>query len=216
MSKKAIVLGASGLVGGELLKKLIGCNEFSSILVLSRKSTGVEHKKINEVVCDFNQLQIISAEITGDVLFCCIGTTRKKTPNLNEYRKIDVDIIKNVGGIAKNNGVRQAHLVSSVGANENSSNFYLKIKGEAEKQLKELEFQYVGLYRPAMLIGKRKERRLGEKFGQFVSPFFDLFMGQGKYHSIKAEMVANSMYWNAKNPMKGFRVLHYRDMIKLS
>lgn len=213
MSKKAIILGASGLVGGELLKKLIDCNEFSSILVLSRQSLGKQHEKIIEIICDFNELGAIAKEVTGDVLFCCIGTTRKKTPNLNDYRKIDVDIIKNVGEIAKKNGVQQAHLVSSVGANENSSNFYLKIKGEAEKQLKELAFQYVGLYRPAMLIGKRKERRPGEKFGQFVSPFFDLFMGKGKYHSIKAEMVANSMYWNAKNPMKGIRVLYYKDMV---
>ena len=215
MSKKAILLGASGLVGGKLLKKLIDSEDFSEITLLTRNSAGTKQKKVHEIICDFTKIDVISNQIIGDVLFCCIGSTRKKTPDLNDYRKIDVEIIKNVGSIARANGIKQAHIVSSVGANSKSSNFYLKIKGEAENELKAIGFEYTCLYRPAMLIGQRKERRVGEKFGQIVSPFFDLFMGNGKYHSIKAEALANSMYWNAKKPMRGVRVLHYKDMTKL-
>ena len=212
--KKAIIIGSSGLVGSVLLQKLLSSPQIESVLSLVRTASDLEHPKLQELVCDFQDLSNIEDLIVGDAVFFCIGTTRKKTPNLDEYRNIDCGIVQRITTIAEANGVRQAHLISAVGANADSSNFYLKIKGEAEAVLKNSRFEYGCLYRPAMLIGKRKEKRFGESFGQFLSPFFDVFMGKGKFHSIKAETLANSMLWNALKPMKGIRVLHYRDMYR--
>ena len=212
--KNAILVGSSGLVGSAILQKLLANDLIERVHILVRSKSGIEHPKLNELICDFNDLTSIQNDLVGEAVFFCVGTTRKKTPKLDEYRKIDCGIVQDVGRIALANGARQAHLISAVGADASSSNFYLKIKGEAETTLRDLNFEYICLYRPAMLIGKRKEKRFGERIGQLVSPFFDFFMGKGKFHSIKAETLANSMLWNALKPMKGVRVLHYRDMIR--
>ena len=160
---------------------------------------------------NFDNLEVHKSEFTGDALFLCIGTTRKKTPNLNDYKKIDFGINIESAQMAKENNVPQVHLISSIGADSKASNFYLKLKGEIEEALNDLKFESTFIYRPSVLIGNRNESRPMETISQKLMPFFDLFM-QGKlkkYHSISAKQVAKAIIENSKTNYKGVSFLEY-------
>ena len=133
--------------------------------------------------------------ITGDDCFFCIGTTRKNTPNKNEYIKIEYDLPVEIAKIAKENSISSFTYVSSLGANPNSSGLYLKNKGQAEEALKKLNFPKLSIIRPSVLLGNRKENRIGEKIGIFVMKSLSpLLLGKmKKYKPIKVENVAKAM-----------------------
>jgi uncharacterized protein YbjT (DUF2867 family) len=195
MSYKAIIIGASGLIGSELLKQVSANEAFSEILVISRRPTGTFNQKVREIVVDFDRLPDIANEIRGDVIFSCLGTTRSKTPDPDQYRKIEWDYTLTIARIGLANQCKQFHYVSSLGADLNSSSSYLKLKGEVESALKALSYPGMHIYQPSFLTGKRKENRLAEKIMLPVMRILDnLLIGSlKKYQSVSAETVAKAM-----------------------
>lgn len=205
--KTCLILGASGLVGSNVLTALLADEHVARVTVLVRKLLSVTHPKLIQVCTDFKDMSALDSIGSIDVLYSCIGTTRKKTPDLIAYRAIDYGITTAVAALAKAKGCEEIHLVSSVGANANSSNFYLKIKGEVELGIQALGFERCIIYRPSMLIGARNESRPMEKVGQFLIPVFDLFTFRGKYHSIHATCLAHVMV--SKQVQPGSYLLHF-------
>jgi uncharacterized protein YbjT (DUF2867 family) len=158
-----------------------------------------------QVIADFDDVEAYEKYITGHAFFCCLGSTRNKTPDKNEYYKIDHDHPVKLAEIALKNGVEQYHLVSSIGADANSSNFYLKMKGETEEDIKKVGLKALCIYRPSILVGERTEsrqmERLAIKFMLLISP---LLVGPlRKYRAIHAKIVAKVMYKTSLKPREG-------------
>ena len=209
--KNVVLLGASGLVGSNVLNELLAHDQVGQVTVLVRTSLQLTHPKLTQVRTDFTDLSALDSIGSVDALFCCIGTTRKKTPDLVQYKAIDYGITMEVARRAKQLGCKQIHLISSVGANAKSSNFYLKIKGEIEEGIQTLGFETCLIYRPSMLIGARNESRPAEKIGQILTPVFDFFTFGGNYHSIRATNLAQCMVRQVEISKPGKQILFYRD-----
>jgi uncharacterized protein YbjT (DUF2867 family) len=196
MAIKAIIAGASGLIGSNLLNILLQQPEYDEVLILVRKELPIQHEKLTQLIINFDRLANYSKAITGHAVFCCLGSTRKKTPDLNDYRKVDHDYPLQLAQIAYKNGISQYHLVSAIGANAGSSNFYTKMKGEVEEDIKKIGLPGLYIYQPSFLTGERKENRLAERL---LSPIMKvinpLLIGNlKKYRSIPAATVAMAMY----------------------
>ncbi len=196
VTNKAIIVGASGLIGSKLLNILLEQPEYTEVLVIVREALNLQHTKLKQVIVDFNRLDSYSGEINGHALFCCLGSTRRRTPDLTEYRKIDHDYPLRLAQIAATNGIGQYHLVSALGADPGSSNFYTKMKGETESDIKQTGLKCLHIYQPSILTGDRKEKRRMEKIAIVVMAFIDPFLigGLRKYRSISATTVAMAMF----------------------
>ncbi len=193
--KTALLFGSSGLVGGHVLNNLIQNSNYSKIKLFVRSVTEINDTKIEIIKTDFNNLNKHAEDIKGDECFFCIGTTKKKSPNNNEYQKIELDIPKKIAQIAKSNLVKSFFFVSSGYANPKSSGEYLKLKGLVEEEIKNLNFDKIGIMRPSFLLGYRKEKRIGEKIGIiFFKILTPILIGPlRKIRPIRAEIVAKAM-----------------------
>ena len=193
--KTALIFGPSGLVGGHLLNKLIQNNNYSKIKVFIRSELEINDSKLDIIKTDFNNLKNHREDIKGDDCFFCIGTTKKNSPDKNEYRRVELDIPKEIAQIAKSNSVNSFAFVSSGYADAKSSGDYLKFKGLVEEELKNLNFSKLAIMRPSFLIGDRKEERVGEKIGIFLFKMLSpLFLGPlKKMKPIQSETVARAM-----------------------
>ena len=216
MPNKAVVAGASGLIGSYLLDILLEEPQYDEVLALVRKELPIQHKKLVQLVIDFDKLDDHAAAVTGHAVFCCLGSTRKKTPDLAEYRKIDHDYPLILARLAKQNGVKHYHLVSAIGATAMASNFYTKIKGEIEGAIKHTGIECIHIYEPSVLTGDRKESRPMERFiiglMKVINPL--LIDGLKKYRSISARIVAQAMFNQSLKTEEGIFV-HPSDKIKL-
>ena len=216
MSKTALVLGSSGLIGSLLLEKLFNHPDYSTIVTIVRKPQQINDPNLIEIVTDFNS-EINLDEIEQiDSIFSCLGTTRKKTPDLDAYHKIEVDIPNQFAKLGNQKGLTRFHYISAVGANANSSNFYLKMKGEAEETLQKNAIKQLFLYRPSLLIGNRAEYRLAENISAKVFPLINFFLrgNLSKYKSIEAEKVAQSLIENDLHSIANkVSILHYNEII---
>ena len=193
--KTALVFGSSGLVGGHLLNQLIENDNYNKIKIFVRSEPKNHNPKVEIIKTDFNNLENHKEDIKGDDCFFCIGTTKQNSPDKNEYRRVELDIPKEIAQITKSNSLSSFIFVSSGFADSNSSGDYLKFKGLVEEEIKSLNFEKIGILRPSFLLGKRKEKRLGEKIGisifKFLSP---LFVGPiKKMKPIHSEKVAKAM-----------------------
>ena len=193
--KTALLFGSSGLIGGNLLNILIQNKDYNKIKIFVRSEPAIKDLKIEIIKTDFNNLKNHKDSIVGDVCFFCIGTTRKNTPDKNEYINIEYNFPVKVAKIAKSNSVNYFVYVSSIAANTNASGLYLKNKGRAEEELKKLNFLKLSIMRPSILLGARKEKRVGEKIGIFaMKTLSPLFLGKmKKYKPVKAKNVAKTM-----------------------
>ncbi len=194
MEYKVIIAGSSGLIGSLLLEQLLHHPDFSEVLVLVRNQLPVQHKKLKQLVVDFNRLEDYEAEINGHAIFCCLGTTRQKTPDLNLYKKIDPDYPVALAKIGAKNSMQQFHVISSMGANVNSAYFYTKLKGETERDLKNVSFPSLFIYQPSLLTGIRKEKPFAERIATHIMKWINPFLiGKLKKHrSISAASVATA------------------------
>ena len=217
MCKKAIVVGASGLIGSELLKVLLADDQYDRVVALVRKPLQLVHTKLDQIAIDFDKLNEYAHLIDGDVLFCALGSTKKKTPDLVKYRKIDHDYPLHLARIAVDQGIKQYHLISSIGANKDSSNFYTKMKGETEADIKASGLEGLIIYRPSLLTGDRKEKRFAEGLMQSISKLINpLLVGSiKKYRSIEAKTVAVAMVKLSKTEIKGIYVYESDDIVKV-
>ena len=193
--KTALLFGASGLVGSHLLNLLISNNNYSKIKLFVRSTIDIIDPKIEIIQTDFNNLENHREDIKGDDCFFCIGTTKKNSPDKNEYERVELEIPKQIAQIAKSNLVNSFVFVSSGYADPKSSGDYLKFKGLVEEELKRLNFSKLGIVRPSFLLGDRKEKRIGEKIGIFVFKILSpLFLGPlKKMKPIHSETVAKAM-----------------------
>lgn len=217
-SKIAILLGASGLVGGSLLSVLLQSSEYSQVVVFARSSLELKHPKLIIHIIDFDLPDTYADLVKGDVLFCCLGTTIAKAGSKEAFRKVDYDYPLTFADIAKRNGLKHYLLVSSIGANAESSVFYLKTKGECEKAIADVELESLSIFRPSSLIGDRKEFRLSEKLSLPLLKFFSfLLVGTlRKYRPIKAFKIAEVMYKVAQKNENGITIYESDKISDLS
>lgn len=157
---KAIVFGSSGLVGKNLVRCLEADPDCESIELYCRKPSGsLESSKVKERIIDFENLAAELSEMTGEQVFCCLGTTQKKAGSKENFEKVDFEYVRKIARLSHMRGIKGFHLISSVGASEDSPSFYLRTKARAENALLEIPFFKLRIYRPSLLIGNREERR---------------------------------------------------------
>lgn len=202
MSKSAIILGASGLTGGLLLDELLSDTEFKEVTLFSRSSVNKKHPKLTEHLVDLFELKNHASSFNADVVFCCIGTTKKKTPNQERYHKIDFGIPVTAAQLCKQNDIPSFLVISAMGANKSSAIFYNKTKGEMEEAVLEAGIEQTHILRPALITGNREESRRGERFAQFLFKGIDwLMIGPlKKYRSVPAIKIAKAMIHLSKFP----------------
>ena len=193
MNKTAILVGATGLVGSHVLKLLLEDDRYSTVKVFHRRSTGIEHEKLEEYIIDFDHIEDWSEKLAGDELYSAMGTTIKKAGSKEAQYKIDVTYPLEVAKAAAGNGVNKYSLVSSAGANKESKLFYPRIKGELDDAVSELSFDRITIMRPSILDGEREESRPGERFGLAAMRIAGKIPGLKKYRPIPAEQVATAM-----------------------
>lgn len=217
-SLTAVVLGATGLVGEQLVQQLINDPSFSKVKILVRRPVNISHPKLEIAVVDFDNLVDYKNKLgQGDCIFSCIGTTSNKVKgDKKAYYRVDFDIPVNAAKIGVNAGFTSYLLVSAIGANPASKNFYLKLKGEVEKEIASISFNSFHAFRPSLLTGERKEVRVGESIGKFVMKLFSpLLLGSlKKYRHIDASQVARAMVAASTSGKNGFFIHEYGQMIK--
>ena len=193
--KTALIFGSSGLIGNHFLDLITNDNNYNKIKLFVRSEPSKVNSKIEIIKTDFDNLENQKNIITGDDCFFCIGTTRKNTPDKNEYIKVEYNLPVNVAKIAKANSVNNFIYISSLGANPNATGLYLKNKGQAEEELKKLNFSKLSILRPSILLGNRTENRIGERIGIFIMKTLSpLFLGKmKKYKPIRVENVTKTM-----------------------
>ena len=202
--KIALLFGSSGLVGGHLLNQLIKDSKYSKIKLFVRTDPEISDPKVEIVKTNFNNLQNHKEDIKGDDCFFCIGTTKKNASNKGEYRRIELDMPKEIAQIAKSNSVNSFIFVSALYANPKSSGDYVRFKGLVEEELKRLSFTKLGIMRPSFLMGNRQEKRVGEKIGIFVFKILSpLLLGSlKKMRPIHSETVATAMITVVQNDIQ--------------
>ncbi len=207
--KTAIVVGATGLIGSTLLTQLTADNRYDQIKVLVRRPTAMRQLKTKEYVIDFNRLADYAEAFAGDDLFCCLGTTLKTAGSAEARRKVDRDLVIAVAKAAEGK-TRRFAVVSSVGANAQSGNSYLRDKGEMEEAIAAMNFETVIIAQPSFFYGNRKEIRIGERIGLVFARLLNPLMG--KYKAVPASQVAASMIHYANQSVKGIRRIGVQEM----
>lgn len=206
MKKSAIIFGSTGLIGSSVLQQLLKDDRYGEIKIFVRKATGIKHPKVDEFIIDFEKLDDYRDLIKGDDLFCCLGTTIKVAGSEAAFRRVDYEWVRWCAVCAYENHVKNFIVISSLGANADSKNFYLKTKGEMEKAVSAFNFDKTVILRPSMLLGDRKEFRLGELIGKFFMILFSVFIPK-RYKAVESEDVAAAMIKAANDEVKGDLVL---------
>lgn len=194
---KALVIGATGATGKFLTEELLKSNQYTAVAIFVRKPTGKKHPKLTEYVIDFSNIDYYREEIMGDVLFSCLGTTLKDAGSKEKQWNIDFEIPVQFGMIARENGVKSFVLLSSVGANANSSMFYSKMKGKLEEKIAALKFDQYIIFRPGLLLRKNTDR-LGEKIMAKLLTIFNTIGLLKKYQPLRTELLGEKL---AKAPV---------------
>jgi uncharacterized protein YbjT (DUF2867 family) len=215
--KTALIVGATGLVGKNCLYQLLETKEYSRVIALVRKPLAIKHHQLEQVIVDFDQLQHYKDKMTADDVFCCLGTTIGVAGSQENFRKVDFDYPLQVAEICLKNGAQQFLLVSAMGANAVSSIFYNKVKGEIENAIDKLNYSSLQIFQPSLLLGNRKEVRVGELIGKVVMKGLGfLFIGPiKKYKAIEAETVAKAMVKAALQAKKEKRVFQSDEIASL-
>jgi len=216
MGRTAIVLGATGLVGNECVKQLLNDPDYDLVKVLHRRKLNFAHPKMQQHLIDFSNLYKYAELFKADDLFCCLGTTMKKAGSKENFIKVDYHYPLRAAELALAQGTTNFMLVSAIGAKASSMFFYNRIKGEVEKDLKSYGFGKIGIFRPSILDGNRRESRPGESSGLIIMKLFSPFLigGWRKFRPIKAKTVAAGMISFAKSNQTGIYIFESEDIKK--
>jgi uncharacterized protein YbjT (DUF2867 family) len=214
--KTAAIIGSTGMIGTYLTELLLQDEYFSTVRLIVRRPINPPDSyrdKIEVKLVDFNDAESVKLALEGtDTLFCCIGTTQKNVKSDKElYRKVDYDIPVNSARFAKEAGCEVMAIVSAVGANSKSNNFYLKLKGEVEDALQSVGLRSVYIMQPSMLLGDRKENRPRERVFQTVSKAIAKIL-PSKYRPIHGRIVSAAMLNSVKKGQSGFFKYTYNEM----
>ena len=194
MNKTAIIIGATGLTGSNLLQQLLKDDDFTTVKIFVRRATGIVDAKLQENIIDFNDMESIKENITGDVLFSCLGTTIKQAGSRENQYLVDFTYQYEFAKHAAENAVTDYVLISSASANAKSMFFYTKIKGELEQAVKKLPFVRIRILQPSILQGEREHKRAAEEFGvKIIDKLGSVFSFLKKYRSITGYDLAKAM-----------------------
>ena len=208
------VFGSTGLIGSNLLKYLENDTYFSKVNVITRKPIHFKNSKFKNIVIDFSDINSIQNSLkNSQIVFVSIGTTQSKVNwDLKKYKKIDYEIPINIAKAAKKLNIKKYLIVSSAGADINAKGFYLSLKGQIESDIIKIGIKNTYIFRPSLLLGARKENRVGEKIAQVIMPLFSFLLPK-KYRPIKSEHVAKSMINLSKTNINSVKIYHYEDII---
>ena len=209
----SIIAGSTGLIGGNVIEVL--SKQKQSAIALTRRSIPNLPPEITEMIIDFEAFEKNGSLPSCNNIFICLGTTIKTAGSKENFKKVDINYCLSIAKKAKEAGAETLSLVSSVGANSSSKNFYLKTKGELEEALQELGFLTVNIFRPSFLVGERSEKSLAEKIAVKLAKILDLFLigPASKYRSVKAESLAKTMVLKV-NSKPGVNYFYFNDFIK--
>jgi uncharacterized protein YbjT (DUF2867 family) len=212
--KHAIIFGGTGFIGTLLLQDLLNDVDYTTVTAVVRKPLDFSHPKLKIIQADFKTLADVKDQIKADDVFIALGTTKKNTPDKNEYYHIDHDYPVLAAKIAQENGATGVFVVTSVGANVNSSFFYVRTKGETEHDIIALGFARTGIFRPSMLLGERKEFRAAEKSIMAIWKLITRILS-GKltlYKGIEGKVVAKAMLRAAQQQTEKVKIYHWAEM----
>ena len=212
--RKAIIFGASGFVGSYLLTELLNNSDYEEVTVVVRKDLNIRHPKLKILIGNYHSLSDLKTQFIAEDVFITLGSTKKKTPKQDEYYQVDHDYPVLAANIAQQNGATSIFLLTAIGANSESNVFYVRTKGEAERDIIALNFAHTHIFRPSMIMGSRKEKRLAEKMMMKIwSAVNPLFVGKAtKYKGITAQNIAKSMNNAAKNQTEKVQIYHWKEM----
>ncbi len=212
--KSAIVFGSSGFVGSYLLNELLNNSDYGRVIAVVRKSLNITHPKLRTLMGDYNSLEGMRSEIVADEIFITLGTTRANSPQKAEYYQVDHEYPILAARIAKEEGAKSVFLVTAVGANPNSKFFYVRTKGETERDVIALNFEHTHIFRPSMILGNRKKRSLLEetlmKSWSVLNPL--LTWKGDKYKGITGEEIAKAMMRSAENQTEKLKIYYWKEM----
>jgi uncharacterized protein YbjT (DUF2867 family) len=200
--KVALLAGATGLVGHQLLDILLTDPEYHLVKAITRTPLTQQHQKLENIVTDFNALASLGAALKADDVFCCLGTTMKKAGSKSAFRKVDFDYPLELAQLSYEQGAKQFFLVSALGANKNSSIYYNQVKGEIEEAIAKVGFRSTHILRPSLLLGDREEQRSGEDAAKIFYRYFGFLIPE-KYKGVEAKKVANAMLQFARKEEDG-------------
>jgi uncharacterized protein YbjT (DUF2867 family) len=213
----ALIVGATGLVGSHCLQALLASEDYRSVVALTRRPLDEQHPRLVQMIVDFDKIEEIDPFPAADV-FCALGTTIRRAGSQHAFLKVDFEYGSKVATRSAAAGAKQFVLVSSVGADPRSGNFYLRVKAELEKAIAALPFESVHFFRPSVLIGKRTETRLGESIAIAAARAFQFALAGKlrKYRPMPAEILARAMVAAAREARPGRHIYHYDDIISLA
>ena len=212
--KTALIFGSTGLTGSFILQNLLENPTYGEVRSFVRKKTSCQHPKLIEYVIDMNFIENSSELVKGNDLFLCLGTTIKKAGSKDAFIKVDFTYNLNAARIAAENRVSGCYLISAVGADKNSFNFYSSVKGKLEAEIAKLPFRNIGIFRPSLLLGERKEFRAGERIAEFLSTFITpaLKFFNSRYTPVHASVLADSIVNVAVKDIPGIQYYEYKEI----
>jgi len=213
--RSALLAGATGLVGGHLLRLLLADDTYQKVTILSRRGLPLTNPKLQQRLIDFDHLADLDAPKVDDV-FCCLGTTIRKAGSQDAFRKVDFGYVEALARVAARAGAKQFLLVSAIGADPKSRVFYSRVKGETEAAVQAVGFTATHIFQPSMLMGDRTESRVLERVGTPLmrAVAFAMVGPLRHYRPIPAVDVAAAMVRTAKKARPGAHVYTYDAMVK--
>lgn len=215
--RAALILGATGLIGGQLLRQLLASPGSSSVTALVRRPSGQSHPRLVERVTDFSDLDALNTPAFATV-FCALGTTIKIAGSREAFRRIDYELPLRLARWARGRGAEHFVLVSSVGADPASPSPYLRVKGELEREIATLGFPAVDIFQPSVLLGPRSGFRFAESISKIALQAVPFLLAGGlrKYRAVQARDVAAAMRAAAESPAPGLRRHVYDSIVNLA
>ena len=211
--KAAIVAGATGLVGKELVRQLLESPRYSRVVALTRKPFELSHPKFTYLITDFRNPETTVEDISASDIFCCLGTTMAKAGSKEKFYEVDFVYPVNLAKATVRLGAQQYLLVSALGANKDSAIYYNRVKGEVEEAIKAQGFQSVHIFRPSLLLGPRDEKRAGEDAAKLLYKVFGFLIPE-KYKAIESNTIAKAMIAEASREERGVHVHESKEIQK--
>jgi uncharacterized protein YbjT (DUF2867 family) len=216
--KSVLLVGATGLVGGELLTFLLNHPGYEKVKVFIRKPMKINHPKLEQINVDFDKLHQYREHFNVNDVYCCLGTTIKKAGSQEAFRQVDYEYPLGLAKLAVESDVERFLIITAMGADKSSNVFYNRVKGEVEEELRNSGIGTLHIFRPSLLLGEREEFRLGEKLAILLSPILSFAMigGLRKYKPIQANNVAKAMFLTGQTKVCGTFVYPSDDIQQIS